>query len=264
MQPTPHRRLFLAWLFLLAMLGTSLRAWAGDSTVGVESRGSLRAMMHDGQVSSVISLDSLLPDPHLYAVGALAELSGEITVLGGQAYLAYPQESSSEATGGARTEVLESSDAGAALLVFSRVEDWQGLSLEAPISFEDLGSEIRRLASEAGLDVEQPFPFLVEGELHDLQWHVIDGSQLAAGPSSHQAHRSAGVRSSRDQASGALLGFYSSEHQGVFTHMGSTTHVHCVLEEPLASGHVDHVTIPAGARLKLPAPSPSSQPPSSG
>ncbi|MDY7092851.1 MAG: acetolactate decarboxylase [Acidobacteriota bacterium] len=252
MQPNLHRPLFLI-LILAPALGLALTAWAGSSASPVETHGSLRAMMHEGAIGAAVSLNSLLPDPQVCAVGALAELAGEITVLGGQAYLAYP------AAGEPRVEVTGQSEAGAALLVSSRVTEWQSLTLEEPIPFESLGAEIRRLASGAGFDVEGPFPFLVEGALEDLEWHVIDGSQLPEGPSSHQAHRSAGVRSSLARADGTLVGFYSTEHQGVFTHMGSTTHVHCVLEDPVASGHVDHVTLPAGARLRLPAPQSPSQ-----
>ena len=35
--------------------------------------------------------------------------------------------------------------------------------------------------------------------------------------------------------------------------MGSKTHIHCVIFEPLSSGHVDHVIIPAGTTVKFPA-----------
>lgn len=56
-----------------------------------------------------------------------------------------------------------------------------------------------------------------------------------------------------DRASATLVGFYSESDQGVFTHMGSKTHIHCALDEPLYTGHVDHVTIPAGTTLRFPA-----------
>lgn len=59
----------------------------------------------------------------------------------------------------------------------------------------------------------------------------------------------------RDRATGVLVGFYSSQHHGIFTHHGSDTHVHVVLAEENASGHVDGVTVGRGARLRLPAPS---------
>ncbi len=55
------------------------------------------------------------------------------------------------------------------------------------------------------------------------------------------------------EGSVAPEGFYSQSDEGIFTHMGSKTHIHCVLYDPLASGHVDHVTVPVGTTIKFPA-----------
>ena len=63
-----------------------LAPWNGQ----VEVYGALRSMFHEGQTGPMVSLRTLLPNPDLYAVGALTELSGEITVLGGTTYLSYP------------------------------------------------------------------------------------------------------------------------------------------------------------------------------
>jgi hypothetical protein len=49
-----------------------------------------------------------------------------------------------------------------------------------------------------------------------------------------------------------LIGFYSTSHEGIFTHRGQTTHVHAVLADPLVTGHVDAAVIPRGAIVKLP------------
>jgi len=51
-----------------------------------------------------------------------------------------------------------------------------------------------------------------------------------------------------------LIGFHSTAHHGVFTHMGSDTHIHCIIEEPFVAGHVDHVVLPAGTMVGFPAP----------
>lgn len=220
------------------------RGWNG----AVQVHGALRAMFHEGKTDSMVGLDSLLPDPDLYAIGALASLAGEVTVIAGRAYLAFPETANE-----ARTEMALESDADAALLVSAAVPEWQSLVIDHPIPFEQLDDEIGKLAAAAGLSVERRLPFLLEGTFDDLQWHVIDGRRLAEGESSHQDHQSASVRASRDRTPATLIGFYSQRDQGVFTHMGSKTHLHCVLEEPLSSGHVDHVSIPAGARIKFPA-----------
>jgi len=213
----------------------------------VRSYGSLRAMYHEGQTGEAVKLTGLFPDPQLYALGALAGLTGEITVVGGRAYLSYPS-----GTAETRTEITSAPTGGAALLVTAGVAQWRTMKAPRAIPFEELDQAIAALAAEAGIPSTERFPFLVEGEVERLEWHVIDGRRLPAGPTSHEAHLEASVRVSAAKARATLVGFYSESDQGVFTHHGSKTHVHCVVESPLSSGHVDHVVIPAGTTIKLP------------
>ncbi len=220
------------------------RTWDGE----VRVHGALRAMFHEGQTGAIVTLDAMLPNPDLYAVGALADLSGEITIVGGKTYLSYP-----EGADNTRTERTSRTSAGAALLVTAEVPAWHSVTTENSIRFEELEEAIAKLATSAGMSFDERFPFLLEGDFEDLQWHVIDGSRLAAGGTSHQDHLKASIQVSLDRTSATLVGFYSAGDQGVFTHMGSRTHIHCVLEEPLATGHVDHVTIPTGTTVKFPA-----------
>jgi len=220
------------------------RAWNGE----VRVHGALRAMFHQGQTGVTVTLDSMLPDPRLYAVGALADLSGEITIVGGKVYLSYP-----EGEKHTRTETTLRANTGATLLVATRVSAWRSVTTETSIRFDELDDAMGRLAALAGMNLDGRFPFLLEGDFEDLRWHVIDGTRLTAGGTSHQDHLAASVQTRRNRAAATLVGFYSAKDQGVFTHMGSRTHIHCLLDEPLASGHVDHVVIPAGTVVKFPA-----------
>jgi len=203
-------------------------------------------MFHEGQSAATVTLEAMLPNPDLYAVGALADLAGEITVVGGKVYLSYPEGET------ARTEMPSRPSAGAALLVASAVPAWSGVPTHHRIRFEELEAEIAALAAAMGMSLDTRFPFLIEGEVEDLQWHVIDGARLAAGGNSHEDHRAAAANAKLERASATLVGFYSRSDQGVFTHMGSNTHIHCVLGSPLASGHVDHVVIPEGTTVRFP------------
>jgi len=238
-----------ALLCCLLLAGCSVGAerttipWEGI----VHVYGSLRAMMHEGQTGAQVRLDTLLPDSTLYAVGALADLAGEVTVVGGTAYLAHPSGRDS-----ARTEAVDASDVGACLLVTSQVESWRTVTTTGPIAFEALDDSIASLAAAAGMDLETRFPFLLEGTFEDLAWHVIDGTRLTGNETSHLDHLKAAVRSRRERTPARLVGFYSQHDERVFTHMGSSTHIHCVLAQPLAAGHVDHVNVPAGTVVKFP------------
>lgn len=249
-----HYRLpttILPCLFLLGCATIGNHSTAGDPRPWdgeVRVHGALRAMFHEGQTRAMVTLDALLPNPDLYAVGALADLSGEVTVVAGKAYLSYPEEA-----GAMRTETTLRTNAAATLLVLSEVPAWHGIVTERVIRFEELDEEIAKLATAAGMSLDERFPFLMEGNFDDLRWHVIDGRRLTAGGASHHDHLASAAKARLDRASATLVGFYSESDQGVFTHMGSKTHIHCALDEPLSTGHVDHVIIPVGTTIKFPA-----------
>lgn len=237
--------LCLLWLvsaaYAIEPTDARARSWSGE----VRVHGVLRELMHGGQEGPTLALGGMVPNPDLYAVGALADLAGEVTVAGGKVYLSYPDGTD------ARTETPSKPNAAAALLVAAEVPAWRTVTTDRRIGFDELDAEVGRLAAAAGMNLAQRFPFVLEGEFEDLEWHVIDGRRLPAG-GSHQDHRSTAVRTKLKRASALLVGFFSQNDQGVFTHMGSKTHIHCVREEPLATGHLDHVTIPAGTTLKFP------------
>ncbi len=213
---------------------------------GVRVDGALRAMFHQGQTGPMVTLDKLLPNPNLYAVGALTELSGEVTIVGGKTYLSFPDGDR------AHTEMPSKPNHAATLLVSASVPAWRSVTTKQAIDFKDIDAAIGNLAMAAGMNLDLRFPFLLEGEFTDLHWHVIDGRRLPKNAKSHKDHLAAAVQEKLKQATAVLIGFYSKTDQGVFTHMGSHTHIHCVIEKPLSTGHVDHVVVPAGTTIKFP------------
>ena len=241
----------LPGVVLLGCATNSTAPAAGDSHSWggkVQVHGALRAMLHEGQTGAMVALDTILPNQDLYGLGALAGLAGEITVVGGKAYLSYP-----EGADAMRTETTFRTNAAATLLVTAEVPAWRDFVLGRPILFEELDEEIGKIAAAAGMSLDVRFPFLLEGVFEDLRWHVIDGSRLSAGGTSHQDHLAAAASASTQRATATLVGFYSKSDQGIFTHMGSRTHIHCVVDEPLSTGHLDHVTVPVGTTIKFPA-----------
>ncbi len=215
--------------------------------------GALRAVMHEADYGSKVAVADLLAAPGGHGVGALEGLAGEVTFDGGVAWISTPAGDGELHT--ERIAAGSSTELGAALLAFHRVERWSPHAVEEPASLLELGDRVREVAEAAGLATGQPVPFRVEGTLRELRYHIIDGAALPPGPSSHEAHQAAAVRVEHDAVQGTLIGVWSTGHAGVFTHMGETVHVHATVPEPLGSGHVDAVHVPAGATLMLPAPS---------
>ena len=234
-------------LFLLLTACAGVQRSSGDPWNGqVRVDGALRPMLHEGKTGAVVKLSRLLPDDALYAVGALAGLTGEVTVVGGNVYLSYGKEQRPAA------EMAENSEAEAALLVSARVPAWRLMKTDAMIQFENLDDEITALATQAGMDVNGRIPFVVEGRVRELEWHVLSGPPPADASEDHEDHLENATAFRLPTAQATLVGFYSPSDEGVFTHMGSKTHVHVVAGTPPATGHVDHVIVLPGATVKFP------------
>ena len=103
-----------------------------DGTVQVH--GSLRAMMHEDQTSSQVDLSSLAATPHLFGVGALADLAGEVMIVDGDFCVSRPQGD------GSITERLENPSGGAALLVSAAVPAWDALVLRSDVTLSEFDS----------------------------------------------------------------------------------------------------------------------------
>ena len=103
------------------------------------------------------------------------------------------------------------------------------------------------------MDVNEAFPFRIEGTPTRLDWHVIDGRKLPSGAHGHEAHMRTAVRGSLSATPVEILGFYSPKHHAIFIHHDTNTHAHVIHTTPAVTGHIDHVDLDAGARILLPA-----------
>jgi acetolactate decarboxylase len=219
-----------------------------SASVEIETFGVLRELMHGGDTSAVVRLETLEANSDRVGVGALSGLRGEITMLPGEVLVAYPAGPDSS-----RTVVLSAAGEGAALLATARVPRWQTITLSHDVAWEHFDATLESLATASGLHAAEAFPFIVDGTVRGLEWHVIDGARIPPGASGHAAHHAAAIRHTLDEGTATLVGFYSDHHQGVFTHMDSRTHVHARVPDPSSSGHVEHADIVAGATVRLPA-----------
>lgn len=62
---------------------------SNDIEVKVHHYGALKNMMHKGDLSSKVTLDELKDINHLYALGAVENLKGEVLVLDGIPSISY-------------------------------------------------------------------------------------------------------------------------------------------------------------------------------
>jgi acetolactate decarboxylase len=209
----------------------------------VQSFGELRKIMHQGQTGPVFRVRDANAAPHAFAIGALSGLRGEVTILDGETWLAYPD--------GAHARVLRDPGTSeeATLFVLARVPAWRAVGVAARVPFDRLDDFIEETAAASGIDVSKPFPVRIEGPLVFARWHVVDGSRMGTGDSSHADHVRTAVTGRLEGVDAQLVGFFARSAQGVYTHVGQRTHFHLIDRASDTMGHVDEVEIGAGARV---------------
>jgi alpha-acetolactate decarboxylase len=207
----------------------------------VKHQGALRNMM-SGNLEATLSLDSLQLLPHLYALGALEDLKGEIQVFDGISYVSK--------SGTNNKVVIESNfNHKAALLVYAQIPEWNyGMELNPFSNNAELEKQIKEAALQNGLDVDHPFPFLLKGKTISLNWHVInwpEGDMVH----NHKKHQETGSNGILKKENVEIIGFYSEKHQAIYTHHTTFLHMHFKTdkERPIA-GHIDQLI---GVDMKL-------------
>ncbi len=209
----------------------------------VEHYGMLREIMMEQKMQSRIDLSTLKQVENLYALGAMDELRGEILIIDGQPV-------NSRANDGSLT-IDTSFNSGAALLVKTEVKEWKVIEVDLDVSgLKQLENRIAALADQNEIDVDLPFPFQIIGTANRLEWHVINAAD--ATERNHDAYKEAGLSGTEIQSEVQILGFYSNQHEGVFTHHGSYIHLHFVNQDRTKMGHVDELEFNGPIQLLLP------------
>ena len=219
----------------------SEETWDGS----IHQWGTMREVLKEGQTEARIGLRESAEPAGAVGVGALAGLQGEITILDGRVWLAADAN-------GSKAAPPSSVNGSATLLTVAYVPRWTRIPIAKEDVQRNLDEFVRNAAKKAGIDVHRPFPFIIDGrmsvEAHVIRGECPHGTAVAVGSATPD-------RFSRLDTSATLVGFFAEGAEGILTHHGSTTHVHVVIQgEPSLSGHVDSVSISAGATLRLPAP----------
>jgi acetolactate decarboxylase len=139
----------------------------------------------------------------------------------------------------------------AAFLVYAIVEKWRRITIGKPIGNEQqLEEQLLPIAVESGIDVDQPFPFLLHCHVAQATFHIL--CNQTSGEYSRELHEKAKVRLSMADESVEIIGFYSRRHRGVFTPRDSDFHMHVRTLDNQLSGHLETFSLSRGPMLYLP------------
>ena len=219
---------------------------SNDKQVEVHHFGALKNMMHKGDLSAKVTLDELKEMNHLFALGAVENLKGEVLILDGIPSVSYVKGNDSS-----KTMMLDDSfEKNACLLVLASVDEWESINIpNTVVTYEEFEGYVAETAAEKGIDIEKPFPFMIEGLAKSFDWHIIDWPENDT-EHSHEKHIYSGLYGTLENQTVEMLGFYSNKHHAIFTHHSTNMHVH--VKSDKATGHADNFTLGENMILKLP------------
>ncbi len=214
---------------------------AGGSSA-VRFAGAMRNVMHKGELFGTIAIDTIAPRDYLYGVGPVEYLTGEILVLDGKQYVARIRPDNTVAVG-------EESGLRAPFFVYANVGAWRPVAL--PESVTTL-VRLEEFLDRSSRDLPRPFAFRLTGKVGRAAFHIMNlpaGTPVRSPEDAHRFDRNVTVAGRTSE----IVGFFSTEHQGIFTHHDSRVHLHLITADHALLGHVDSLEFfPGSMQLFLP------------
>jgi len=210
----------------------------------VRHTGAMSQMGKDNFKATVL-LDTLPARKNLFGIGPYGKMQGEITVLDGKPYLSQVQADGT-------ATISQNWQAEAPFFVYASVPRWKSYQLNVEIkNINELQRAIEELATQNGYGLSTPFPFRINGTFTELTTHVV--TPRSADVAGYKPGRNQ-ENYSLSKEKGELLGFYSQQHQGIYTHKDAYIHVHFINSKKTIMGHVDKIAV-AKSKLTVMFPS---------
>ena len=209
---------------------------------GVHLIGEMRRMFTERDIRPNVDLSQLNTNAHLYALGPVAGLRGEVTVLDSKVFV-------SKAVGAQPVVDLEPK-VKTVFLVYASVPVWRSVALPTNVVIEaDLATFL-----QSQLPSNTRSPFQVHGTASRARYH-IQNYHGNAKDLTHEAHDKAKVFFDVTNAPVELVGFFTNREDdgGTFVHRGQTTHIHLISTDRKHMGHLESIQLAPKSTLLLPA-----------
>ncbi len=209
-----------------------------STPVEVKVAGEMKNIMHKADLSAHIALDTLLTRPHMYGLGPAEGIKGELMIIDIKAYWCKIEN------GKANTSVNNS--AKAAMLVYAQVPSWKSITITDGVKdYAALEKKVEELALKNGLSLDEPFPFMIKGNVAKSTYHIIDWKEVIQ--HTFDNHKQFAQYGNFNKEPVTLLGFYSNKHHSIFTHHSTNMHVHIMDDKKNTVGHLEEISTSAGS-----------------
>lgn len=194
--------------------------------------GAMKNVMWKGELGSNIDLDTISEKNGLYGLGPLSHLTGELLINNGKSYV-------SKVISDSTMTVEKTFKTSAPFLVYGNVTEWNEVDLPSDlITIQDLEEFIDQKTSE----FKRPFAFKLIGQVSSAIIHIQNlpkGTKVSSPDEAHQGQTNYNIQNEDAE----IIGFFSTEHKGVFTHHDSFLHMHLITKDESKMGHLDKLEI---------------------
>ncbi len=213
----------------------------------VKHSGDRMNIIKQGDFTGSIDLQDLDNINHLFAVGPLEGLKGEITINDSK-------PSISTLTQDKKQKDVSSFKHRAIFLVYGSAKEWYEIKIDKDLdSLNEIEQFVKENAVSYNLPLSKAFPFKIEGVAEQITYHIIYKQDNK--PHNKKEHQRSKTKFSKINESNTIIGFWSdAEGEGVYTHPNKRTHMHYISEVSKDSGHIDAIKLSSGAILFIPKP----------
>ncbi len=205
----------------------------------VHITGEMRNVMWKGLLEGNIYLDTIANKSNVVGLGPIEYLGGEIIVIDGKSYKSMVMSDSS-------MEVVEKFNIKAPFFAHANISNWSEELLDVDIqTIQQLESFLDNKKSGSS----QPFMFKLAGFVKEATIHVVNLPVGAKVSSPNDAHKGL-VKYQMENQEAEIVGFFSKEHKGIFTHHDSYLHMHLMTKDKQMMGHLDELSIEK-AKMRL-------------
>jgi len=194
--------------------------------------GAMKNVMWKGELGSSIDLDTISDKYGLYGLGPVSYLKGEVLINNGKSYV-------SKVTSDTTMTVEKTFKTSAPFFVYGNVTEWNEIVLPSDVkTIQDL----EKFIDDKTTEFKRPFAFTLIGQVSSAIIHIQnlpEGTKVSSPDEAHQGQTNYNIVNEDAE----IIGFFSTEHKGVFTHHDSFLHMHLITKDESKMGHLDKVEI---------------------
>jgi len=194
--------------------------------------GAMKNVIWKGELGSSIDLDTISDKNGLYGLGPVSYLAGELLINNGKSYV-------SQVTSDSTMTVKKTFKTSAPFFVYGNVTEWNEIDLPKDVKkIQDL----EKFIDDKTTELKRPFAFKLIGQVSSAIIHIQnlpEGTKVSSPDEAHQGQTNYKIQNEDAE----LVGFFSTEHKGVFTHHDLFLHMHLITKDESKMGHLDELEI---------------------